>query len=154
MIFYQQSLYSQSYQSYGFSSSHVWMWDLHHNEYWILKNWCFWTVVLQTLEGPLDCKEVKSVNRKGNQPRIFTGRTDAEAEGPILWPTEVKSWLFGKDPDAGKDWGWEKRRTEDEKFGWNHWLYEHEFEQTLGDSEGQGCMVCCSPWSQKESDII
>ena len=106
-------------QSYGFSSSHVWMWELDHKEGWVLKNWCFWTVVLEkTLESPLDCKEIQPVNPKGNQPWIFIGRTDAEAETPILWPPDEKTWLIGKDPDAGKDWGQkEKGTTEDEMVG-------------------------------------
>ena len=92
-------------QSYGFSSSHVRIWELYHKESWVLKNWCFWTVVLENFESPLDCKELKSVHPKGNQPWIFIGRTDAEAEAPILWPPDAKSWLIWKDPDAGKDWG-------------------------------------------------
>ena len=95
-----------SIQSYGFSSSHVWMWELNHKEGWGLKNWCFQTVVLEkTLQSPLNCMEMKPVNPKGNQSQIFIGRTDAEAEGPILWPPDMRSWLIGKDPDAGKDWG-------------------------------------------------
>ena len=106
-------------QSYGFSSSHVGMWELDHKESWALKNWCFWTVVLEkTLESLLDCKEIQSVHPKGNQSWIFIGRTNAEAEVPILWPTDVKNWLIGKDPDAGKDWRWkEKGMTEDEMVG-------------------------------------
>ena len=120
-------------QSCGFSSSHVRMWELDHKEGWALKNWCFWPVVLEkTLESSLDCKESKSVNPKGNQPWIFIGRTDAEAEVPILWPPDAKSWLIGKDLDAGKDWGQEKRVTEDEMVGWHHWLGRHEFEQATG----------------------
>ena len=109
-----------SSQSYGFSSSHVWMWELDHKEGWAPKNWCFWTVVLEkTLESPLDCKEIKAVNLKGNPPWIFTGRTDAIAEAP----PDAKSWLIGKDPDAAKDWGQkEKEVTEDEIVGWHHWL--------------------------------
>ena len=98
-------------QSYGFSSGHVWMWELDHKESWAPKNWCFWTVVLEkTLESPLDCKEIQPVNPKGDQSWIFTGRTDAET--PILWPPDVKNWLIGKDPDAGKDWGQEEKRTQ------------------------------------------
>ena len=98
----------QSSQSYGFSSSHVWMWELDYKESWVLKNECFWTVVLEkTLESPLDCKEIQPVNSKGNQSWLFIGRTDAEAETPILWPPDVKIWLIWKDPDAGKDWGQE-----------------------------------------------
>ena len=105
-----------SSQSYGFTSSHVWLWELDHKESWVLKNWCIWTVVLEkSLQSPLDCKEIKSVNPKGNQPWTFIGRADSEAETPILWLPDVKSWLIGKDPDAGKDWGQEeKKTTEDE----------------------------------------
>ena len=116
-----------SSQSYGFSSSHVWMWELDYKGSWVLKNWCFWTVVLErTLESPLDCKEIKRVNPKGNQSWIFIGRTDAEAETAILWPLEAKSWLTGKDPDARKDWRWEEKgTTEDEMVGWHHWLDGH-----------------------------
>ena len=100
-----------------------------------------------------DEAEIKLVNPKGNQPWILIGRTDAETEAPILWPPDVKSWLTGKNPDAGKDWGQEEKgETEDEMVGWHHWLYEHEFEQTLGDSKGQGSLVCCSPWGHKEWD--
>ena len=108
-------------QSYSFSSSHVQMWELDHKEGWVLKNWCFWTVMLEkTLESPLDCKEIKPVNHKGNQPWIFTGRTDAEGEASIFWPPDVKSWLIEKDPDAGKDLRQEKGRTADEIAGWHH----------------------------------
>ena len=123
-------------QSYGFSSSHVWMWELDHNEGWAPKNWCFWTVVLKkTFESPLDSKEIKPVNPKGNQPWILIGSTDAEA--PVLWPPDAKSWLIGKDPDAGKDWRQEERgMTEDEMVGWHNQLSGHEFEQSQGDSEG------------------
>ena len=110
-------------QSYGLSSSHVWMWELDHKEGWAPKNWCFWTVVLEkTLESPLDSKEIKPVNPKGNQPWIFTGRTNAEAEALILWPSDVKNWLTGKDPDPGKDWGKEEKgATKDEMVGWHQW---------------------------------
>ena len=108
-----------SSQSYGFSSSHVWMWELDYKESWVPKNWCFWTVVLEkTLESPLDSKEIKPINPKGNQSWLFTGRTDAEA--PILWSPGMKNWLTAKDPDAGKDWKQEKRTTEDEMGGWHH----------------------------------
>ena len=135
-------------QSYGFSSSHVWMWELDHKEGWAPKNWCFWTVVLEkTLESPLDCKEIQPVNPKGNQPWIFIGRTDAEA--PMFWPPDAKSWLTGKDLDSGKDWR-QERMTEDEKVGWHHWHNGHEFEQTLGDGEGQKSLAYCSPWGRKE----
>ena len=144
-----------SSQSYGFSTSHVWMWELDHKESRALKNWCFWTMVLEkTLESCLDCKEIKPVHPKGNQSRIFIGRTDAETEAPILWPPDVKSQLIGKDPDAGKDWRQEENRTtEDEMVGWHHQLNGHEFEQVLGDGEGQGGLPCCSPWGHKESDM-
>ena len=105
----------------------------------------------KTLESPLACKEIKAVNPKGNQPWIFIARTDIEAEAPILWPPDGKSWLTGKDPDAGKDWGQEKKgMTEDEMVGWHHWLNGQEFAQTSGDSEGQGNLACCSPWGYKE----
>ena len=118
------------FQSYGFSSSHVWMWELDHKESWVLKNWCFWTVVLEkTLESPLDCKEIQPVHPKGNQSWIFIRKTDAEAEIPILWPPNAKNWLIGKDPDAGKDWGQEEKgMTEDEMVGWHHRPNGHEFE--------------------------
>ena len=107
----------QSNQSYSFSSTHVWMWELDYKESWALKNWCFWTVVLEkTLESPLDCKEIKPINPKGNHFWIFTGRTDAEAETPILWPPDGKNWLIGKDPDAGKDWG--RRRRGQQRMRW------------------------------------
>ena len=117
-----------SSQGYGFSSSHVWMWELDYKESWGPKNWCFWTVVLEkTLGSPLDCKEIQPVHPKGNQSWI--GRTDVEAETPILWPPEAKSWLIWKDCDAGKDWRQEeKRTTDDETVGWHHQLNGHEFE--------------------------
>ena len=113
-----------------FFSSHVWMWELDYKESWVLKNWCFWTVVLEkTLESPLDCKEIQPVHPKGNQSWILIGRTDAESETPILWPPDEKNWLIGKDPDAGKDWRQEeKRMTEDEMVGCHYWLNGHEFE--------------------------
>ena len=119
-----------SSQSYGFSSSYVWIWELDHKEGWVPKNWCFWTVVLEkTLESPLECKEIKSANPNGNQSWIFIGRTGVEAEAPILWPTEAISWLIGKDPDAGKDWRQEEKgMKENEMVGWHHWLDGHEFE--------------------------
>ena len=105
-------------------------------------------------KSPLDCKEIKPLNPKGNQPWIFIGRTDAEAEAPILWPPDAKRQLNGKDPDTGKDWGQEeKETTEDEMVGWYHQPYGHEFEQTLGDGERQGSLACCSPWGRKESDM-
>ena len=113
-----------------FSSSHVWMWELYYKETWALKNWCFWTMVLEkTLESPLVCKEIQPVHPKGNQSWIFIGRTDAEAEPPKLWPPDAKSWLIWKDPDAGKDWRREEKGTTgDEMAGWHHWLNGHEFE--------------------------
>ena len=117
-----------SSQSYGFSSSHVWMWELDFKESWALRNWCFWTVVLEKiLESPLDSKEIQPVHSKGNQSWIFTGNTDAEAETPILWPPDAKNWLIWKDPNAGKDLGREKWTTDDEMAGWHHWLDGHEF---------------------------
>ena len=126
-------------QSYGFSSSHVWMWKLDYKESWVQKNWCFWTVVLEkTLESPLDCKEIQPVHPKGNQSWVFIRRTDAEAEAPILGPPDVKNWLIGKDPDAGKDWRQQKGTAEDEMVGWHHRLDGHEFEQALGVGDGQG----------------
>ena len=144
-----------SIQSYGFSSSHVWMWELDYKESWGLKNWCFWGVVLEkTLESPLDSKEIKPVNPKGNQSWIFIGRTDSEAETPILWPLDAKNWLIGKDPDSGKDWRQEeKRATEDEMVGWHHQLNGHGFGWTPGVGDGQGGLVCCSSWGHKESDM-
>ena len=129
-------------QRYGFSSGHVQMWELDHKEGWAPKNWCFWIMVLEkTLESPLDCKEI-------------IGRTHAEDEAPILWPPDAKSWLFRKDPDAGKDWRQEEKgRTEDEMVGWHHWLNGHEFEWTLGDGDGQGGLACYNSWGRKESDM-
>ena len=119
-----------SSQGYGFSSSHVWMWDLDYKESWAPKNWCFWAVVLEkTLESPLDCKEVQPVHPKGDQSWIFIGRTDAEAETPLLWPPNAKTWLIGKDPDAGEDWRREKGMTEDKMVGWHHWFNGHEFDK-------------------------
>ena len=114
---------------YGLSSSHVWMWELDYKESWALKNWCFWTVVLEkTLENPLDCKQIQPAHPKGDQSWVFIGRTDAEAEAPILWPPDVMSWLIGKDPDAGKDWRQEEKgTTEDEMVGWHHQLNGHGF---------------------------
>ena len=121
------------------------------------KNWCFWAVVLEkTLERPLDCKEIKPVNPKGNQSWIFIRRTDAEAEAPVLWPPDVKSWLIGKDSDAGsagRDWGQEEKgMTEDEMAGWHHQLDGHGFGWTLGVGDGQGGLACCDSWGRKESD--
>ena len=122
--------------------------NLHFSKIWR-------TVVLEkTLESPLDCKEIQPVHPKGNQPWIFIGRTDAEAETPILWPPDATNWFTGRDPDAGKDWRQEKKgKTEDEMVGWHHQLNGHEFEQALGIGEGQGSLVCCSPWGYKELDM-
>ena len=132
----------------------VWMGELDHKETWVPKNWCFWTVVLEkTLESPLDIKEIKPINPKGNQSWIFIGRTDAEAETPILWPPDVKNWLLIKDPDAGKDWRQEEKgMTEDEMTGWHHQLDGREFEQARGVGDGQGGLEYCSPCSGKESE--
>ena len=143
-----------SSKSYGFSSSYVWMWELDYKDSWVPKNWCFWTVVLEkTLESPLDYKEIQLVNPKGNQSWIFIGRTDAEAETPILWLPDAKNWLIGNDPDAGKDWKHEQKgMTEDEMVGWHYWVDGDEFEQAPGVGDGQGSLECCSPWGCKELD--
>ena len=138
-------------QSYDFSSSRVWTWELDHKESWVPKIWCFWTVVLEkTLESPLDCREIQPVHPKGDQFRIFIGRTDAEAEAPILWPPDVKNCLIGKDPDAGKDWRREEKgTTEDEMVGWHHRLSGHGFGWTPGAGEWQGGVLCCGSWGHK-----
>ena len=140
--------------SYVFSSSHVWMWELDHKESWAWKNGCFWTVVLEkTLESPLDCKEIQRVHPKGDQSRVFIGRTDAEAETLILWPPDAKNWLIRKDLDVGKDWRQEENRlTEDEMVGWHHQFNGPEFEQAPGVGEGQGSLACCSSWGCEESN--
>ena len=142
-----------SSQSYGFSGSHVCMWELDYKESWVPKNWCFWTVMLEkTLESPLHCKGMQPVHPKGNHSWIFIGRTDAEVL--ILWPPNGKNWLIGKDPDAGKDWRREEKgTTEDEMVGWHHWLNGHEFGQALGFGDGQGSLACCSPWGHKKTDV-
>ena len=159
-------------QGYGFSSSHVWMWELDCEESWVQKNWCFWTVVLEkTLESPLECKEIQSVHPKGDQSWVFIGRTAVEAETPIIWPPDGKSWLIWKDLDVakswtrlsnwsdliwsnvGKDWGQEEKgTTEDEMVGWHHWLDGHGFGWTPGVGVGQGGLACCGSWGLKESD--
>ena len=133
---------------------HVWMWELDCQESWVLKNWCFWTVVLdKTLESPLDYKEIEPVHSKGDQPWVFFGRNDAIAETPILWPSDAKSWLFGKNSHAGRDWGQEEKgTTEDEMAGWHHWLYGRKSEWNPGDGDGQGGLACCNLWGHKESD--
>ena len=130
------------------------MWELAYKENWVLKNWCFWTVVLEkTLESPLDCKEIQPVHPKGNQSWIFIGRTDAEAETLLLWHPDAKNWLIWKEPDAEKDWRREEKgMTEDEMVAWHHRLNGHEFEKTLRVGDGQGGLVCCSPWGRKQSD--
>ena len=131
------------------------MWELDYKESWAPKNWCFWIVVLEkTLESPLDCKEIQPVHPKGDQSWVFIGRTNVEAEMPILWPPDVKSWFIWKDPDAGKDWGQEEKwTTEDEMAGWHHLLNGHEFGWTPGIGDGQGGLMCCSWWGHKESDM-
>ena len=136
-----------SSQSFGFSSGHVWMWELDHKEGWAPKKWCFWTAVLEkTFKSPFDCKEIQPVNSKGNQSWIFTEGTDAEAEAPILWLLDLKSQNVGKDLDAGKDWRQEKKgMTKDEIVGWHHWFNGHEFQQAPADSEGQEILASCSP---------
>ena len=118
-----------SSQGYGFSSCYVWMWELDYKESWAPKNWCFWTVVLEkTLESPLDCKEIQPVHPKGDQPWVLIGRTDVEAETPILWSPDAKNWLIWKDPDPGKDWRQEEKgASEEEMVGWHHRLNGHEF---------------------------
>ena len=135
-------------KGYGFSSGHVWMWELDCEESWAPKNWCFWTVVLEkTLENPLECKEIQPVNSEGGQSWDFLGRNDAKAETPVLWPAHAKSWLIGKDFDTGRDGGQEEKgTTEDEMAGWHHWLDGHEFEWTPGG------LACWDSWGCKESD--
>ena len=130
------------------------MWELDNKKGWVPKNRCLWTIVLEkTLESPLESKEIKPVNPQGYQPWIYIGRTEADAEIPILWPPGMKNWLIRKDPDAGKDWRQEEKgTTEDEMVGWHHRLNGHELVQTLGDGEGQRGLACCSPYSCKESD--
>ena len=140
-------------QRYGFSNSHVQMWELDHKEDWVPKNYWFLTVVVEkTLESPLNSKEMEPVNPKGNKPWIFLGRTDDEAEALILLLSDAKSQLNGKDPDVGQDWGKEKGEAEDEMFGWHHCLNAHEFEQILGESEEQGSLASCCSWGHKELD--
>ena len=150
-----ETLLCPSSQGYGFSCGHVWMWELDCEESWAPKNWCFWTVVLEkTLESPLDCKEIQPVHSEGDQPWDFFGRDDAKAEAPVLWPPHAKSWLIGKDSDAGRDWGQEEKgMTEDEMAGWHHWLDGHESEWTLGVGDRQGGLACCDSQGHKESDM-
>ena len=138
-----------------FSKWYVWMWELDYKESWALKNWCFWTVVLEkTLESPFDSMEIQPVHPKGDQSWVFIGRTDVEAEITILWPPNSKKWLIWKDPDAGKDWRQEEKgTTEDEMVEWHHRLNGHELGWTLGVGDGQGGLARCSPWGHKESDM-
>ena len=141
-----------SSQGYGFSSGHVWMWELDYKESWAPKNTCFWIVVLEkTLENPLDCKDLQPVHSKGDQSWVFSGRTNVEAEALILWPPDVKSWLIGKDPDTRKDW-WqgEKWMTEYEMVGLHHRHDDHGFGWAPGVGNGQGGLACCSSWGRKE----
>ena len=130
------------------------MWKLDCEESWAPKNWCFWTVVLEkTLESPLDCKDIQPVHSKGDQSWVFFGRNDTKGETPTLWPPHVKSWLIGKDSDAGRDWGQEEKgMTEDEMAGRRHWPDGCEFEWTPGVGDGQGGLACCDSWGHKESD--
>ena len=134
---------------------HVWMWELHCEESWALKNWCFWTVLLEkTLASPLDCMEIQPVHPKRDQSCVFFGRADAKAEIPVLWPPHAKSWLIGKDSDAGREWGREEKgMIEGEMAGWHHRLHRREFEWTLGVGDGQGGLACCNSWGRKESDV-
>ena len=130
------------------------MWELDNKEGWVLKNWCLWTVVLgKTLDSPLDCREIKPVHPKGDHSWVFIGRTDVEAETPILWLPDVKSWLIWKYPDAGKDWGQEEKgTTEDKMVGCHHWLNGNGFGWTQGIGDAQGGLACCGSWGHKELD--
>jgi len=134
----------------------LWMWELDHKEGWVLKDWCFWTMILEkALESSLDCNDIKPVNLKGNQSWIFIGRTDAEAEAPILWPPDVKSWLIGKALMLGKIEGMERKgTTEDEMVGWHQRLNGHEFEQAPGNGEGHRSLACYSPWVAKSQTCL
>ena len=149
----QQTSYSQSY---GLSSSHVWLWELDHKEGRAAKNWLFWTVVLKkTLKSPLDSKEIKPVDHKEKSTlnAQWKENYEAEAEAPMLWSTDANSELIGRDSDTGKDWRQKKKVIEDEMVGWHHQCSGHELEQTAGDGEGQGSLVCCSSWGHEESDM-
>ena len=143
-----------SNQSYGFSSSLIGMWELDHKKRLSAEELILLNVVLEeSLDSPLHCMEIKAVNPKGNQPWIIIGRTNVEAEAPIRWLPDVKNLFIRKDPDAGKDWMQEEKGTiENEMVGWHHQLSGHDFQQALGDGEGHGSLVCCSPWGHKESD--
>ena len=152
MIILKQTSKSKLWLNWQKVFDSVWMWELDYKESWVLKNWCFRTVVLKTLESPLDCKEIQPVHPKGDEVWVFIGRTDAEAL--ILWPPDAKNWLIGKDPDAGKDWGQEEKgMTEDRMVGWHHRLNGHGFGWTLGVGDGQGGLVCCASRDRKESDM-
>ena len=153
--FYTTACSSLCPASFCTPSSHIQMWESDHKEGWVLKTRCFQIVVLEkTLESPLDSKEIQPVNPKGNKSWLFTGKTDAEAEAPILWPPDAKNGLIGKDPDAGKDWRQEEKgTTEDEMVGWHHLLDGQGFEKTPRDSEGQGSLECHRPWGHNESDM-
>ena len=135
-----------------FSSSHVWMWELDCKDSWMLKYWCFWTVVLEkTVESHLNCKEIPPVHPKGNQSWIVIERIDTEGETPIFWPRDAKNWLTEKVPDTGKDWRQEEKgMIEDEMVGWYHWRDGHEFQEALVVDVRQGNLTCCSPWGCKE----
>ena len=143
-----------SSQGYGFSSGHVWMWELDCKESWARKNWCFWTMVLEkTLESPLDCKEIQPVHPKGNQSWVFIGRTDVEVETLVLWPPDAKSWLIWRDPDYGKDWG----PKEKGKTGWDGWMASLTQWTWVWVDSGSwwwiGGLVCCGSWGHKELDM-
>ena len=154
MLLCQQRSVLSGPQSYGIPSVHIWLWKLDCKEGREPKNWCLRTMVLEkTSESPMDSKQIKPVNLKGNQPWILVGRTDAEVETPVFWSSDGNSWLIGKVSDGGKDWGQkEKRTSEDEMAGWYHQYNGHELGQILGDGEGQSGLACCSPWSRKELD--
>ena len=143
-----------SSQSYGFSSSHVWMWELDYKEGWVPKNWCFRLMLLEkALESLLDCKDIQPVHSERYQPWDFFESNDGKAETPALWPPYAKSWLIGKDSDAGRDWGQEEKgMTEDEMAGWHHLPDGRESQWTLGVGDGQGGLACCDSWGLKESD--
>ena len=143
-----------SSQGYVFSCGHVWTWELDCEESWAPKNWCFWSVVLEkTLGSPLDCKEIQPVHCEGDQPWDFFGRNDAKAETPVRWPPHTKSWLIGKNSDAGRDLGQEEKGTiEDEMAGWHHWLNGRESQWTPGVDDGQGGLACCDSWGCKDWD--
>ena len=148
------SIKTSSSQDYGFSCGHVWMWELNCEEGWAPKNWCFRTVVLEkTLESPLDCKEMQPVHSEGDQLWDFFGRNDTKAEIPVLWPPHAKSWLIGKDSDAGRDWRQEEKgTTEDVMAGWHRRLNGRESQWTPGVGDGQGGLACFDSWGCKESD--